>query len=193
MIFLNYSANKNNMESFKNLCQWVGIGTYFVNEWEREGFGRSSKLYSLGLIRSTLPDFFFLISNHKKNNFKPKFEPKWNVVSVTETDRYEDVFCAEVEGYESFVLDGNILTHNCQYGDDRAKPTDIWTNSKTWIPRPECHNYKYDKDGNVINQHCHHESARRGTKTGTQGKNGHYERSRIPGELCNEVLRSTLK
>jgi hypothetical protein len=78
----------------------------------------------------------------------------------------------------------------CQYGDDRAKPTDIWTNSKTWKPRPECHNYKYDKQGNVINKHCHHESARRGAKTGTQGKNGHYERSRIPEQLCFEVLQS---
>lgn len=78
----------------------------------------------------------------------------------------------------------------CQYGDDRAKPTDIWTNSKTWNPRPECHNYKYDKDGNIIDRHCHHESARCGAKTGTQGKKGHYERSKIPHELCMEVLRS---
>ena len=78
----------------------------------------------------------------------------------------------------------------CQYGDDRAKPTDIWTNSKTWTPRPECHNYKYDKQGNIIDKHCHHESARRGAKTGTQGKNGHYERSRIPEQLCFEVLQS---
>jgi hypothetical protein len=78
----------------------------------------------------------------------------------------------------------------CQYGDDRAKPTDIWTNSKTWMPKPECHNYKYNKQGNIINKHCHHESARRGAKTGTQGKNGHYERSRIPEQLCFEVLKS---
>jgi hypothetical protein len=78
----------------------------------------------------------------------------------------------------------------CQYGDNRAKPTDIWTNSKTWIPRPECHNYKYDKQGNIINKHCHHESSRRGTKTDTQGKKGHYERSKIPKELCLEILRS---
>jgi len=28
----------------------------------------------------------------------------------------------------------------CQYGDDRAKPTDIWTNSKDWQPRPICPN-----------------------------------------------------
>jgi len=78
----------------------------------------------------------------------------------------------------------------CQYGDERAKPTDIWTNSKTWVPRPECHNYKYDGDGNIINRHCHHESARRGAKTGTQGRKGSYQRSRIPIQLLEEVLES---
>jgi len=78
----------------------------------------------------------------------------------------------------------------CQYGDDRAKPTDIWTNSKTWEPRPMCHNYKYDKQGNIIDKHCHHESARRGAKTGTQGKKGSYNRSKIPKELCIEILNS---
>jgi len=78
----------------------------------------------------------------------------------------------------------------CKYGDDRAKPTDIWTNSKDWKPRPECHNFKYDKRGNIIDRHCHHESARRGAKTGTQGKKGSYNRSKIPKELCIEILNS---
>lgn len=78
----------------------------------------------------------------------------------------------------------------CQYGDSRAKPTDIWTNSVTWIPRPECRNYKYDQDGNIIDRHCYHESARRGSKTGTQGKKGSYERSIIPQQLCEEILTS---
>ena len=81
----------------------------------------------------------------------------------------------------------------CQYGDDRAKPTDIWTNSKTWKPKKECHNYKYDKDGNIIDKHCHHESARRGAKTGTQGKKGAYNRSKIPYELCISIVRSVGK
>lgn len=76
----------------------------------------------------------------------------------------------------------------CQYGDDRAKPTDIWTNCETWAPRPECRNYKYDKEGNIIDKHCHHASARRGAKTGTQGRKGSFERSKIPHELCLEVL-----
>ncbi len=71
----------------------------------------------------------------------------------------------------------------CQYGDDRAKPTDIWTNSKTWIPKPVC------KNGN---KDCHHQPAPRGSKTGTQGKKGSYDRSKIPAELCESVLKSTL-
>lgn len=74
----------------------------------------------------------------------------------------------------------------CQYGDDRAKPTDIWTNNKGWIPRPECHNFR----NNI--KHCHHESAPRGSKTGTQGKKGSYERSKIPYKLCYEILTSKI-
>ena len=69
----------------------------------------------------------------------------------------------------------------CQYGDDRAKPTDIWTNSENWVPRPQCHNG---------NKNCHHQSAPRGSKTGTQGRKGHYERSKIPEQLCIEILKS---
>lgn len=78
----------------------------------------------------------------------------------------------------------------CKYGDDRAKPTDIWTNSETWKPRLMCKNYKYDSEGNIVNKHCHHESARRGAKTGTQGKKGSYERSKIPQQLCEEIIKS---
>lgn len=67
----------------------------------------------------------------------------------------------------------------CQYGDTRMKPTDIWTNSKTWIPRPMC------KNGDKC-----HISAPRGSRTGTQGLVGDYERSKNPDELCIEVIKS---
>jgi len=72
----------------------------------------------------------------------------------------------------------------CVYGDNRAKPTDIWTNSNDWIPRPVCHNG---------NKNCHHQPAPRGSKTGTQGRKGSYERSKIPEQLCIEVLESCIK
>ena len=65
----------------------------------------------------------------------------------------------------------------CQYGDTRMKPTDIWTNCYEWNPRPIC------KNGDPC-----HESAPRGAKTGTQGLKGNMERSRVPSELCIELL-----
>jgi site-specific DNA-cytosine methylase len=64
----------------------------------------------------------------------------------------------------------------CQYGDNRMKPTDIWTNS-SWIPRPMCKN----------GMPCH-ESAPRGSLTGTQGIKGKFNRSKLPKDLCNEIL-----
>jgi site-specific DNA-cytosine methylase len=67
----------------------------------------------------------------------------------------------------------------CQYGDTRMKPTDIWTNNLNWNPRPTC------KNGSPC-----HESAPRGSRTGTQGLKGDYERSKIPHELCLELIRS---
>jgi len=79
----------------------------------------------------------------------------------------------------------------CQYGDDRMKPTDIWTNFlahplltydnrlQGWMPRPMCKN----------GDNCH-QSAPRGSQTGTQGLKGNYERSKVPYELCKEILLS---
>ncbi len=93
-----------------------------------------------------------------------------------------------------FVQDRNRKTVSyCSYGDIRMKPTDIFTNSLLWNPKPICKNYKYDIDGNIINRHCHHESARRGAKTGTQGLKNNFERSRIPKRLHLEILLSVEK
>ena len=75
----------------------------------------------------------------------------------------------------------NSVTY-CQYGDERMKPTDIWTNSNAWIPKPTC------KNGDSC-----HVSAPRGSSTGTQGLKNAYERSKIPSELCFEILKSCLK
>jgi site-specific DNA-cytosine methylase len=67
----------------------------------------------------------------------------------------------------------------CQYGDIRAKPTDIWTNHPEPKFKPVCRNGNPD---------CHHERAKRGSKTGTQGL-AKVDRSRIPEELCNHIVR----
>ena len=79
----------------------------------------------------------------------------------------------------------------CTYGDTRAKPTDIFSNNiynlfnpYGWKPRPACFN------GNTK---CHHEAAPRGSKTGTQGLKDNYTRSKIPKELCIEIIKATEK
>ena len=84
------------------------------------------------------------------------------------------------------ILD-NVPFHRtityCQYGDTRMKPTDIWTNDLEWKPRPMC------KNGDSC-----HISAPRGSKTGTQGIKGAYERSKIPRDLFSELFnQSNLK
>ena len=78
----------------------------------------------------------------------------------------------------------------CQYDDVRAKPTDLWSNltmDGRWIARPMCRNYRFDDEGNIIDRHCHHEAARRGAKTGTQGFKGNALRSELPEELSREI------
>lgn len=67
----------------------------------------------------------------------------------------------------------------CQYGDTRMKPTDIWTNSKSWTPKPAC------KNGG----RCH-KSAPRGSKTGTQGLKNDVERGVIPPKLFEEIFEA---
>tara|TARA_R110002096_G_scaffold8166_1_gene34375 strand:- start:195 stop:854 length:660 start_codon:yes stop_codon:yes gene_type:complete len=88
----------------------------------------------------------------------------------------------------------------CRYGDIRAKPTDLWSNNifnlfnqKGFISKT-CFNN---------NKKCHHESAPRSstikklksiginaTIGGTQAMKNNYERSKIPSELCKEILLS---
>jgi hypothetical protein len=68
----------------------------------------------------------------------------------------------------------------CQYGDTRMKPTDIWTNDKSWTPKKPCQN----------GATCHI-SAPRGSRTGTQGLKGSYNRSQIPYPLCKEIIKSS--
>lgn len=65
----------------------------------------------------------------------------------------------------------------CQYGDNRQKPTDIWTNHPNPQFKPPC------KPGAPC-----HEAAPRGSRTGTQGLLK-VDRSRIPQALCEHIVK----
>jgi hypothetical protein len=64
----------------------------------------------------------------------------------------------------------------------RMKPTDIWTNHPNPQFKPMCKN----------GMPCH-VAAPRGAKTGTQGLKGSVERSKIPQELCEHVVRISIE
>lgn len=104
---------------FRDLCYKVGIGTYGIRSENRISnlTNQESTIYKIVLMRDTLHDDFFLIKNHKERFLSNKNIHKqyWHVVSVQETDNFEDVYCAVVDGYGKFVLEDNILTGNCAF------------------------------------------------------------------------------
>ena len=78
-------------------------------------------------------------------------------------------------------LERKTITY-CQYGAPNQKPTDLWGVLPGWTPRPMC------KPG----MNCHN-SAKRGSDTGTQGmggggKRGAKKRSMVPYALGAEIL-----
>ena len=103
------------------------------------------------------------------NDMKPKY---W-VIENPRGKLRKLPMMADLEKYRHTVT-------YCRYGDTRMKPTDIWTNIP-WTPKEMCKN----------GMPCH-ESAPRGSRTGTQGIKTYKDRSRVPQDLCNELLEAAI-
>lgn len=131
---------------------WQGGARAYIPKTEDAVVGKAIAMKTVEIIRHFNPRFFF-IENPRGLLRKMDFMQDMKRHTVT----------------------------YCQYGDSRMKPTDIWTNSEAWTPRPMCKN----------GAPCH-EAAPRGARTGTQGQSGAYDRSKIPGPLCDEILKSCL-
>jgi len=81
-----------------------------------------------------------------------------------------------------FMEKHGVVRHTvayCQYGDKRQKPTDIWTNCLAWKPKSLC------KRG----AGCH-ESAPRGSRSGTMRLKTAVDRGAIPPALFHEIFDS---
>lgn len=81
----------------------------------------------------------------------------------------------------------------CSYGDIRMKPTDIWTNHLWDIFKPDGTGWKPLPRCMPNNVRCQHERAPRGSKTGTQGLENAYLRSKLPAKLCQDILLSVIQ
>lgn len=77
----------------------------------------------------------------------------------------------------------NYIRHTvsyCQYWFDVMKPTDIWTNNSKWKPKPICRRWSP----------CHISSPR-WSSWGIQWKRNSFIKSKIPYQLCKEIILSS--
>ena len=138
------------------------------------------------------------IGHHWNKNHTPKTkEAVLGCEIVKKTIEIIDYFCPDYYFIENprgklrkldFMkrFDRTTVSY-CSYGDTRLKPTDLWSNNLYNIFNPKGFISKTCFNNN---KKCHHESAPRGSKTGTQGLKNNYERSKIPKELIKEILLS---
>lgn len=113
------SSKKDNILFVRDVCSILGINYGLIQTQERIGIGQTepSNIYSIGINISDLKEDFFLIEE-AKNRFllnDDKVKSDWKVISITKTDRKEEVYCAVVPYTHSFVLADNILTGNCWF------------------------------------------------------------------------------
>lgn len=120
------SADRSSLEFVADVCARVGIGTQPITSRSRVGIrGIESDLHQITLLKSTIPEWFFVHERHRENFLKITSTTEgyvaqrnrgicWRVEGVEMTDREEEVFCAVVPDTESFVLANDILTGNCR-------------------------------------------------------------------------------
>lgn len=113
------SVKKDNLERVRDVLCVLGMPVNDIRYQDRVSnlTGVNGRVYTLTLSSEYLTDEFFLRPTHRqriiKDRDKYRKNRSWSVVSVDDTGKNEDVYCAVVPGTQSFTLDGNILTHNC--------------------------------------------------------------------------------
>lgn len=114
------SAQQDNLAFARSVCAILGIRTGLVRKQSKICFGKEATLYHLSLSARDIPESFYILAHHQerakagaKAREESSREDFWSVVSVTETDQEEEVFCATVDGVGAFALAGDIMTGNC--------------------------------------------------------------------------------
>ncbi|HEY0888745.1 MAG TPA: DNA primase [Nocardioides sp.] len=112
------SANREDLEFVRTLATRLGIATYGITVQSRVGIGHRepTDLYRVHFVNDDLGESFFLLDEHRRRfvEAEKQFARRgWVVQSVAESERVEEVFCAEVDEGHAFTLEDNILTGNC--------------------------------------------------------------------------------
>lgn len=111
------SADADTLEAIRDISTGLGIVTYGRTTLMRRGYGDTpSPLHRIHFVPNSLAEPLFLLSIARRRfveNSKRYARLGWTITSVEQTDRHEEVYCAEVAGEHAFALDDNILTGNC--------------------------------------------------------------------------------
>lgn len=108
------SVKKENVDFVRDICGILGVRCGEVKKYiSKTSYVGPTTYYSISFSAERLGKEFFINPHHKLEDkvYKPV---NWEVVSITEGVKQE-VFCAIVPNKKSFVIEGNILTHNCEY------------------------------------------------------------------------------
>lgn len=114
------SAIEEHLDFVRDVAAVCGIRHGMIRTRWRLGTGIArTPLYELSLRRRDLPSWFFLLDAHRTraeaSGGKPAREAYWKVVSVEDTGRVEDVYCAVVPEVEAFGLADDLMTGNCPF------------------------------------------------------------------------------
>jgi len=113
------SGNREHLEFAKDVATRLGYHTQSIQVNPTKGSQIQSTgqkigpsvAYRLAFALGDLPLDFFLIDQHKARakSARSAAPSSWFVESVEETDRIEEVFCAEVSSTKAMVLEDNLL------------------------------------------------------------------------------------
>lgn len=113
------SSIRENLEHVRAVATRLGIGSYAVTTKMRRGFGaEKTPLHEVALVNGDLDASWLLRQKHRdqfarRGGGADRFG--WTVRSVRATGEVEPVYCVEVPGTGSFVLEDNIHTKNCPF------------------------------------------------------------------------------
>ncbi|HYE48070.1 MAG TPA: DNA primase [Azospirillaceae bacterium] len=112
-----HSAVRANLEWVRTAATRLGIGTYGITTAVRRGLAKTDReIFRLHFVPATLDAALFL-GDTARGRFAASAKAfarlRWVVASVEESDRVEEVYCAEVPEEHAFALEDNILTGNC--------------------------------------------------------------------------------
>lgn len=124
------SVHIESLQWLQRVAPVAGIATStHIGEHHTESTFGPVTWYSITLSKESLDRDFFLLES-KRNRFDTAhFAKYWKIVSIQPTGTYAPVSCVQVPNDEQFVLEGNILTHNCTI---TYKPDEVMDMMK-WI------------------------------------------------------------